>query len=596
MSNKWFIALFVILPCVGWTFIYQYQIADIGQFKGVVQSDGKGYYAYLPAVWLEQDLTWNFFYEKDNEAMLRHFDDRFLTDYKGKKVLKTYCGEAILLSPFFIAGSLKAWMTGDPCTGYEPYMQAMIHIAALFYLILGIFYWMKFLALFHLRKNVIQFSVLAILFATNLFHYATAEVTMTHVYSFSLIACFLYAGKQLLETQKWRYYVGCALILALISLVRPINVLAVFILPFLVDGEKLKAFLISYPLRWFVAASVFLGVFSIQPILNFVQCGSLFPWSYGEEGFFWTNPEVTNVLFSFRKGLFIYTPIFFLIVLAVFMVWKFQKRLVIGTLVIACIVLYIISAWWSWYFGPGFGHRAFIDWFPILFIPLALAFHHLSIKTGRILKIGVAFCIALNLIQTYQYQSGIFEKEDMSAGGYNYVFLKFAPAFKNILAGEHELHYLPIDATIADTIMHFTGSNSIAKIGFENRPDVFVFDKQHLYSPVFSYVDINHDLRSATWFSSTLSIQTTGGDPCRNASIVLTIADSTGERLVYKSMRFRDFPDITKTAFDFTVEQLIEPMKTAGSKMDVYVYNPDSAMFALDDFSVKIQSFKREIH
>ena len=396
-----------------------------------------------------------------------------------------------------------------------------------------------------------------------------------------------------METKEWRYYFGCALILALISLVRPINVIVVFILPFLGDGEKFKALLTSYPLRWFGAASVFLGVFSIQPILNFLQCGSLFPWSYGEEGFFWTRPEIANVLFSFRKGLFIYTPVFFLVVISFWIGWKTNKSIIIGVLIIAICALYLISAWWSWYYGPGYAHRVFIDWYPVLFIPLVIGLNQFKVWPKRIYGFAISLCVLLNLFQTYQYEAGILEKEDMSAGGYKAVFLQWKPEFKNILAGEHELHYLPLDRNLADTLMEFTGMNAVEGAQFR---DMLIFDKTRLFSPVFTFVDKSNSLSQSTMLRARLKIRELERDACRNTVLVLSVSNALGERVLYQPMRFRDYPDYSNPEREFTVEQLIRPIDAVGCKVDIYVFNPDTTIFALDEISVKIQSFRREIH
>lgn len=594
MSFKGLIIFGVACACVIWTFLYQYKVAEFGGFKGVVQSDGMGYYAYLPAIWIEQDLSWEFYFEEGNQEMLRHFDQRFLMDMGGRKLLKTYCGEAILLSPFFIAGSVLGTLRGQQVTGYEPWMQGVVHIAAWFYLLIGIWYWMKFLVMYGVHRRGVFLSVIALVFASNLFHYATVEVTMTHVYSFSMIACFLYVVKRLLETHSLKYGIFSAVSLALIILIRPVNGIVIFILPFLAELHVWKK-LIKQKWNFMLASLVlFVSLCSIQPVLNYLQCGILFPWSYGEEGFFWLRPAIMEVLFSFRKGLFIYCPVFFLVVIMLFVGLKKNRRIMLGTIVLGAIVVFLISAWWSWYYGPGFGHRAFIDWYPILFLPLALAVN----LVGRITRIGITMIVGclvvFTLIQTYQYESGIFEKEDISWSGYKYVFMKTSAEFRNVLAGEHELHYLPLGETIADTSMHFDAANSLCRNNFCDYADVFVFDTVHIYGPVFHYRDTRHLLGKRTWFTSRLVVRTLGDDPCRNAVVVFSVEDSIGHPLQYKSMRFRDVPNFNPDFYTYTIEQQIEPVSEPNARVSIYVYNPDGEEFALDDFSVKINAFVRK--
>lgn len=93
-----------------------------------------------------------------------------------------------------------------------------------------------------------------------------------------------------------------------------------------------------------------------------VVYGRWFVFTYGAEGegFNWSQPEISNVLFSPFHGWFYWHP--FLLVGAAGFVWLVMKSggfLWAGLLTITGTV-YINAAWWCWWFaGNSFGSRAF---------------------------------------------------------------------------------------------------------------------------------------------------------------------------------------------------------------------------------------------
>jgi len=70
---------------------------------GIVESDGKGYYAYLPAIFIYNDLNFGFFDEIEKE---KYYDENLYYDYRsgahGKVINKYYCGTALAELPFFL--------------------------------------------------------------------------------------------------------------------------------------------------------------------------------------------------------------------------------------------------------------------------------------------------------------------------------------------------------------------------------------------------------------------------------------------------------------------------------------------------------------
>lgn len=148
-------------------------------------------------------------------------------------------------------------------------------------------------------------------------------------------------------------------------------------------------------------------------------------WSYEGEGFNFLDPEFSNVLFSYRKGLFIYCPVLLLAVAGVF-VGVFKNKGRFGWLIAFLFIsTWIISSWWMWYYGGSYGHRAFIEYYPFFAIGLAalLTYGIGPIKPWVFALIGTTF-ILLQLVQTYQFNKHIITFDNMTKTKYWNLFLR----------------------------------------------------------------------------------------------------------------------------------------------------------------------------
>lgn len=63
-----------------------------------------------------------------------------------------------------------------------------------------------------------------------------------------------------------------------------------------------------------------------------------------------------------------------------------------------------MASWESWQFGDSYGHRAFIDIFPLLALPMAAIYSRTKpplVKNALLIFTGL--CVFANLFLTYQY-------------------------------------------------------------------------------------------------------------------------------------------------------------------------------------------------
>lgn len=278
-----------------------------------VYMDGRGYYAQLPAFFIYDDPTYAFYSE---ECALKPDAPTFLNEVDGKSVNKYFCGEAFLQLPFFTAGHLIAKNSSYKANGYtQPYFYS-VAIAALFYFLLGLFFLWKLLEKFLSSKRVILFVCICFAFGTNLFHYAVYDPSMSHVYSFAAVTGFLYFIRCFFLSPSRKYLLLAAAALGIVALLRPVNIVVFFAFPVMAgEWENVKA-----GFRWIeknifpaiVAVLLFLAICFVQLYVYYWHTGHFFVWAYRDEGFDFLHPHFLGTLFSYEKGLFVYTPVLLL--------------------------------------------------------------------------------------------------------------------------------------------------------------------------------------------------------------------------------------------------------------------------------------------
>ncbi len=397
--------------------------------KYVIISDGKGYYAYLPAVFIYHDLNHDFF----DSIEAKYYDGHTKYDYRtgahGVRIDKYFCGTAWLQMPFFLLGHGVTLLGDQPADGYSKWYVIFTCLGALFYLGIGLLYLRRLLRAFGAGTGTAAFLVAVTLFGTNLFYYAIVEPTMSHVYSFAMIAMFLVYSKKWLDTSRMKYVLLSATLLGIIVLVRPVNGLVVLWLPFAAGNfgllwRRLQELLRS-PGVLVASILIFAYVVSIQFILYYLATGHFFVDAYGEEGFNLAQPELFNFLFSYKKGLFVYLPLTFVALFGFIPLWRKDRFRAAWLFIFLFVLVYVLSSWWMWYYGGSFGTRVMVEFLPLFSL---LLFFLLDALKNRIAKISLVMVLVLLTllcqVQTLQYRYYIIHWADMTQEKYWDVFLK----------------------------------------------------------------------------------------------------------------------------------------------------------------------------
>jgi len=394
----------------------------------LLATDAQGYYAYLPAAFVYHDLQFGFvdsvagrYYDDDKKAV-------FVISTEKGNVNKYFIGTALLEAPWFVVGHGLAKWKDQPTDGYSRPYQWAIGIGAVLYLAFGALFLLQLLAGLGFTLVTRTLTVLSVVFGTNLFYYTVYEPGMSHVYSFFTVSGFLWFAWRAFDGTKAKDWVATAAFLALTVLIRPTNLMVVMALPALFGGFGTLGGLERLFGNWkvaLVAVLVFVVVVALQPVVYMVQTGSPMVWSYGEEGFNFLSPEWYNVLFSYRKGLFVYTPIMFLAFVGM-VVGLFRRKVPYGWLVgYAVISTWVIASWWMWYYGGSFGHRAFIDHYPVYAIGLACLLQRgVGFVSAWVFRLALVPLVALQLFQTVQYVEHIIPFDNMDRTKYWNMFLQ----------------------------------------------------------------------------------------------------------------------------------------------------------------------------
>ena len=410
----------------------------IGKSESKINADGIGYYDYLPSIFIHKDLyRKDVIYSKDEETYKR-IDSLNLYVRNGDYLLNKYtCGTAILESPFFIYTYLRTARTHDFLDGYQSVFQKAIYHSTLFYLFASLLFLKLILRNYKVKYYIVFLTQLLLVIGTNVSIYSTNDAG-SHVYSLFAITAFIYFTQSYFTQKRIKYFLIACAFLGLIFLIRQVNIIIILFIPFIAGSySNLREGILSLfkkPSILILGCSIIVSILFIQCLLWYLQVGSFITYSYAQESFNFWDPQIVNVLFSYNKGLFIYTPMIFISLTGVFwFVLKKEYYLFISWMSFFLFLTYIISSWWCWNYGCCFGLRAFLDFYPVFFIPFALMLNG-KMNFVRIFILLISFVtIPVNAIQCFQYKEFILHWNLMDKEKYWKVFLKTDETFKGLV-------------------------------------------------------------------------------------------------------------------------------------------------------------------
>lgn len=402
--------------------------------KNRIVIDAPSYYTYLPATFIYGDLHLNFIDRNPSFFKNKIWYYKIEND---KKLIKHPVGISVMLSPFFIMGHLAAKLTGGLQDGYSLCYQNAVSIGVLVYLFLGLFYLRKLL-LNYFSEKLVALTLIAIVLGTNLLWYSSFEGLMPHAISFSLLCICLFHFYEWLKNAKQKHLLFFAALFGLGVLIRPLAITLVlyFLIVAIVSKGGFRSFFeFLKPQVKIITVAMLLvfAIISLQLMYWKYATGSWIYDVYIDEHFVFSSPQMILFLFSFRKGVFIYTPVLLFAVIGLVFLFKRQPAIFYGTVIIMPLTVFILSSWWAWSYGICWGMRPMIDYYSLLCIPLAAGFTFVFSK-GKIFTVISAvlvfLMISLSLFQTWQYKNGLIHYDDMTREAYIKGFFQTKPSLE----------------------------------------------------------------------------------------------------------------------------------------------------------------------
>lgn len=551
----------------------------------VLSTDGRGYYAYLTAGFIYQDFTYESNANAIEEQLGYEMSHHYILETKdGKKFNKTFPGVAICMAPLFFIAYFLSFLLGYPINGYSDLFLLSIQFSAILAAVGGFWFIKKLLIKRGIKINIAVATSFLGLLGTNIYFYATDLPSMGHVYSFLSISAFLYYGHLATHTLSARDNFVASFFICLVFLIRPTNVIVILLIPF-IAGSKDQFLLwlkntVSTRQILLGVVGIGIGMLGLLPILWIMQTGSPILWSYTGEGFYWTHPVPHRVLFSFRNGAFIYSPIALIGLTGLLLVWKKDKFSALSGLLYFGLNLYIISAWWTYYYGGGFGHRAMSEHFVFAIILLGIVLDKIPKLKSIPTYIALVPLGLLSVFQGYQMNKGILPYDYINWEIYSHLFLKSSNDYVGECGGVHDIHQF----------------GEIINTDYK-RPENYVpdeelhFDKNREFGADLTYILPSDDPEANYFLEFLYTKKRLDNIPFNEVYLVTEAQDELNNQVEYRTyflydMRNEAYQEFKKLSLD------IQLKKDDIHHYKFYIWNKAGRDFILKDIEYRIHWIK----
>jgi hypothetical protein len=413
MKKKSFYLLLFTSLLLAWFFAYMGDESNLAEgINNAIRSDGLGYYAWTQFFMEGQNLCFDDIrvryenYSPQNAWVIKPIEnsDCFLPIYP--------FGMGLILIPFFlIALAISGKYQIHEIDALSTHFQIMVSTSSTIFVTSGLYLFRKLIFLYFpfILPIVANFIVISLLLGSNLLHYATYDGIFSHGSSFFVNSIILFLTiKTLISKNLSRINLFLLGFLPLFGMtIRPTNVsfilftvLVLFVVVKNRDFIKLKFLVIGF-------ISGLLIIF-LQILLWKISTGTFFYFTYYDyEGFSFQPFTIFRILFSFNPhGLLPWSPILVLALLGALGSYKFSRPIFLTSVTVFAINSIAFASWTQPYGGGAFGNRLYIDLYPLLFIPIAMAFLHIN---KRLLATIFVFSVLANVVTlhlTYQYWKG----------------------------------------------------------------------------------------------------------------------------------------------------------------------------------------------
>jgi len=457
--------------------LYNIQNQDWNNPRRLIDADVHYYYIYAVSAIVYHDLDIGKAYKKLPGSIRLNL---WLppNDETGKVYSKMSIGLSLIYAPFTaFSHYILVPITGAPADGYSAPYKIGLLLSALLFFLFGLVSLRKVLLL-HFNDTITTLTLIIVAFGTNITWYISSEATMSHVYSFALIIFLYRLLIRWFQNPRTGLSILIGIIFGLIVLIRPTNIM--FLVLFLATGDIRERILFLF--RNYAKILLMIAMFVVVWIPQFAfwkyVSGHWFFYTYGDESFFWNNPQVISSLFSYRKGWLVYTPLMMLAFIGLPVLWRQYRPLFWQVISVLILLTYINSSWWCWWFGGSYGNRAYIDGYGIFALAIAAFLSFIAKYRYKILSFtGIVVLAAfafLNLFQTWQYRMGLIHYVSNTKQSYwnNFLKTQMSPEFyNNLVVPDHPVAMMGIYYPRSEM---FVGDAIKIKSLIELHPEYFI--------------------------------------------------------------------------------------------------------------------------
>lgn len=342
--------------------------------ENTISWDVSGYYMYLPAIFIYQDVK-DLAFAKPLIKKYRptpNFQQAYLHD-SGNHVLKYSCGQAIQYLPgFLVAHAIALMHPSYEADGFSQPYQVGIAVNSLLICFIGLFFLNRILA-HYFKPNVVFLAMVSIVLGSNYLSYSAISGAMTHNYLFTIYAVLIFATIRFYQKPTWRLSLLIGLLVGLAALTRPTEIITALI-PILWGINPLSwnnvkgrfSFLSKHFTKVILAFFACLLIGSLQFIYWKYATGDWIVYSYQKQGFSWLEPHLWEGMFSFKSGWITYSPIMIIPIIGFLFLVISKPKIGVATLIYSLLFTYIAFSWDIWWYGGSLGQRAMVQLYPIL--------------------------------------------------------------------------------------------------------------------------------------------------------------------------------------------------------------------------------------
>jgi hypothetical protein len=349
------------------------------QLGARLQSDGFYYFAYLRSLTFDGDVNFT------NDYKLLGLGDKthlFQPTPTGYAQSAWTIGPAIVWAPFFAAGHVVA--TRQNATNPDvsangisyPYRQAVC-IAGLFYGLLGCWFCYRLTTGFYEARLAGAATALVVMGSFMLW-YLVKEPSMTHAPSMAAVAGFVWAWLSTREARTMRQWALLGVLAGFMSLIRWQNGLFALLpacdaIAMLVAGARRSdrsaiVHTVSAGALFTACATV---AFLPQMIAWHAIYGTWFAVSPVGPQIRWSDPHLSDILWSSRNGLFSWSPVLYPAAIGLVLVARLTPSIGIPALAACALMIYFNACIQDWWGSAGFGGRRFDGLIPLFSLGLA---------------------------------------------------------------------------------------------------------------------------------------------------------------------------------------------------------------------------------